>query len=69
VCGTALVCQALHLKQSLRLAGVTVAIVMLTGDSASPLPTIVHRFLEVSLGILVALVISALPPRASEASS
>jgi len=69
VCATALLCEALKLKQSLRLAGVTVAVIMLTGDSPSPVPTMIHRFLEVSLGIVVALVISALPPRASEPSS
>ena len=69
VCVTALVCEVLDLKQSLRLAGVTVAIIMLTGESASPLPTIIHRFLEVSLGIVVALSVSVLPPRAHEPSS
>jgi uncharacterized membrane protein YccC len=69
VCVTALVCEALNLNQSLRLAGVTVAIIMLTGDTPSPVPTMIHRFLEVSLGIVVALSVSALPPRFPESSS
>ena len=46
--------------ESYRIAAVTVAVVMLTGNSASPWTTATYRFLEVSFGILVALVISAL---------
>jgi uncharacterized membrane protein YgaE (UPF0421/DUF939 family) len=60
---TTLICEALNLKQSLRLAGTTVAIIMLTADSATLLSTIIHRVLEVSLGIIVALAITAIPPR------
>lgn len=58
-----LICEVLNLKQSLRLAGTTVAIIMLTAGSATLLSTIIHRVVEVSLGIVVALAITAIPPR------
>lgn len=60
---TTLICEALNLTQSLRLAGATVAIIMLTGGSEPLLATAFHRVLEVSLGVVVALAISAIPPR------
>ncbi|MFZ0284183.1 MAG: FUSC family protein, partial [Terriglobales bacterium] len=63
VAATVLICKSLGLGQSYRLACVTVAIVMLTGDAGSPWMISTHRFLEVSLGIVIALIISALPPR------
>ncbi len=53
-------CAILKLIESYRIAAVTVAIVMLTGNSASPWTTAVYRFFEVSFGIIVALCISAL---------
>jgi uncharacterized membrane protein YgaE (UPF0421/DUF939 family) len=55
-----LICGFLKLMESYRIAAVTVAVVMLTGNSASPWTTATYRFLEVSFGILIALVISAL---------
>ncbi len=55
-----LVCAVLRLIESYRIAAVTVAIVMLTGNSSSPWTTAEYRFLEVSFGILVALFFSAL---------
>jgi uncharacterized membrane protein YgaE (UPF0421/DUF939 family) len=56
-----LVCGFLRLIESYRIAAVTVAIVMLTGhDGASPWTTATYRFIEVSFGVLVALLISAL---------
>jgi uncharacterized membrane protein YgaE (UPF0421/DUF939 family) len=61
---TVLVCQLLGLDQSYRLACVTVAIVMLINGVGSPWRFALHRFLEVSVGILVALIVSSLPPRA-----
>jgi uncharacterized membrane protein YccC len=64
---TMLICSLVGLKQSQRLAGVTVAIVMLLGE-----PSAWHagadRFMEVALGIVVALAVSLLwPSRARHA--
>jgi len=58
-----LICIFLNLKQSNRLAGVTVAIILLVNHSESPWMTALHRFLEVSLGVVVALLISFLLSR------
>jgi uncharacterized membrane protein YccC len=59
-------CSLLGLKNSSRLAGVTVTIIMLVHRSASNWTLPLHRLLEVLLGIVVALTISALvfPSRA-----
>jgi hypothetical protein len=59
---TVLLCEVLGLGQSYRLACVTVAIVMLIDRTASPWNTALNRFLEVALGIVIALVLSAVPP-------
>lgn len=64
---TMLTCNLLGLKQSQRLAGVTVAIVMLLGE-----PSAWHagadRFVDVALGIVVALAVSVCwPSRARHA--
>ncbi|MGH9500480.1 MAG: FUSC family protein [Terriglobales bacterium] len=61
---TVLFCEALGLMQSYRLACVTVAIVMLVTNTDAPWKISARRFLEVALGIAVALLISALPPKA-----
>ena len=55
-----LICKYFNLKQSYRLAGVTVAMIMLINHIESPWLTALQRFLEVSLGIVVALLISVL---------
>lgn len=55
-----LICILLNLKQSYRLAAVTVAIILLVNHPESPWMTALHRFLEVSLGVVVALLISLL---------
>jgi uncharacterized membrane protein YccC len=60
---TALLCETLGLGQNYRLACVTVAIIMLIDTSASPWPKAIHRFLEVALGIVVALIVLAVPLR------
>jgi uncharacterized membrane protein YgaE (UPF0421/DUF939 family) len=59
---TVLLCEVLRLGQSYRLACVTVAIVMLINRSAPPWNTALNRFLEVALGIVIALILSAAPP-------
>ena len=63
---TVWICASLGLRDSYRLASATVAIVMLTSRAGSPWTVALHRFLEVALGILVALLITLLmwPSRA-----
>jgi uncharacterized membrane protein YccC len=51
-------CFVLRLPDSQRLATVTVSIIMLIAQSASAWVVALHRFVEVSIGILIALVIS-----------
>src|SRR5271170_3454162 len=53
-----LACDLLHLADSQRLATVTVAIIMLVGHTASAWIVALHRFTEVALGILIALLVS-----------
>jgi uncharacterized membrane protein YgaE (UPF0421/DUF939 family) len=60
---TVLICEVLGLGQSYRLASVTVALVMLINRSGSPWSMAVYRFLEVALGIVVGVTISAVPTR------
>jgi len=52
------VCDLLHLSDSQRLATVTVAIIMLVAHTSSAWVVALHRFSEVALGILIALVVS-----------
>ena len=59
---TVLICAALNLKESYRLGCVTVAIIMLIKSATSPWATAMYRFLEVALGIAVALAISTVFP-------
>jgi uncharacterized membrane protein YgaE (UPF0421/DUF939 family) len=65
---TVLVCALLGLAEASRLAGVAVAIVMLVSHPGRPWIAALHRFLEVSFGIVVAVVISVLiwPSRSSD---
>jgi uncharacterized membrane protein YccC len=61
-------CGALQLKNSARLAGVTICIVMLVQRNGSHWRIAIDRFFEVALGILIALVVSTLiwPTRARQ---
>ena len=59
VFGIGLICAMLHLDDSYRLANITLAIVMLIVRSESPGLVAVHRFLEVAIGIGVALAVTA----------
>lgn len=61
-------CSILKLGESQRLSTVTVAILMLIGRTSSVWIIALHRFLEVSIGILVAMLISFVlwPSRARE---
>lgn len=65
---TVLICESAGLGQSYRLACVTVAIVMLINTAGSPWKSAAYRFVEVALGIVIALLISALPPKSVESA-
>ncbi|MFZ3210118.1 MAG: FUSC family protein [Terriglobales bacterium] len=65
-----IVCAVLRVERSAyRYAGITLAIVMLVPRSASAWRIAMHRFFEVSLGIAVGLVLSALWPERQSAAS
>jgi uncharacterized membrane protein YgaE (UPF0421/DUF939 family) len=57
---TMLMCTLLGFAEAARLAGVAVAIVMLVSHPGAPWIAALHRFLEVSFGIVIAVVISVL---------
>jgi uncharacterized membrane protein YgaE (UPF0421/DUF939 family) len=57
-----LICAALRLTDAYRLAGVTLAIVMLIAHTNPAWMVAVHRFVEVSVGIAVGLAVTALWP-------
>lgn len=55
---TVILCSALRLQAGLRVAATTVAIIMLISHPGRPWVPGIHRFLEVSFGIVVALVVA-----------
>ena len=55
-----LVSAILHLQNSYRFAGITLAIVILIPHATSPWIVALHRAIEVTIGIVVGLVITAL---------
>jgi uncharacterized membrane protein YgaE (UPF0421/DUF939 family) len=57
---TVLICQGFGLEESYRLACVTVAIILLINSAHSAWVTAGYRFLEVALGIVVAVVIAGI---------
>jgi uncharacterized membrane protein YgaE (UPF0421/DUF939 family) len=67
---TVFVCGLLGFADAARLAGVAVAIVMLASHPGRPWTAALHRFLEVSFGIVIAVLVSALnwPSRGSKLS-
>jgi uncharacterized membrane protein YgaE (UPF0421/DUF939 family) len=58
VCG--ILCAALRLRSAYRFAAITLTIVLLAAHEAGPWEVAAHRFIEVSLGIAVALVTALL---------
>ena len=56
VCG--ILCGLLRLGSAYRFAAITLSIVVLIAHTASPWTVALHRFIEVSLGIAVALVVT-----------
>jgi uncharacterized membrane protein YgaE (UPF0421/DUF939 family) len=57
---TVLLCGLLNFVEAARLASVAVAIVMLASHPGRPWTAALHRFLEVSFGIVIAVLVSAL---------
>jgi uncharacterized membrane protein YgaE (UPF0421/DUF939 family) len=57
---TVLICAFLGFEDAARLSGVAVAIVMLVSHPGRPWIAAIHRFLEVSFGILIAVLVSML---------
>jgi uncharacterized membrane protein YgaE (UPF0421/DUF939 family) len=61
-----ILCAMFRLPDSYRFAGITLAIVMLIPHTAAPWIVALHRFVEVSIGIVVGLAVTAIwrtPPR------
>jgi uncharacterized membrane protein YgaE (UPF0421/DUF939 family) len=63
-----IVCAMLHLQNSYRFAGITLAIVMLIPHTTSPWTVALHRSIEVSIGSAVGLAITALWPEPVESA-
>jgi uncharacterized membrane protein YgaE (UPF0421/DUF939 family) len=57
---TVVICALLGFAEAARLSGVAVAIVMLTGHPGRHWIAALHRFLEVSVGVVVAVIVSML---------
>jgi len=55
---TVVICAALKLEESQRLGAATVALIMLIGHPEAPWLTAIYRFLEVSFGIVVSLLVT-----------
>ena len=64
-----ILCFLLRLQNSYRFAGITLAIVMLIPHTAPPWTVALHRFIEVSIGIVVGLAVTALWPEPARAAS
>ena len=61
-----ILCALFRLQNSYRFAGITLAIVMLIPHSAPPWIVALHRFVEVSIGIVVGLAVTAVWPDPAE---
>jgi hypothetical protein len=57
---TVVLCSLLNLQSGMRLGAVTVAVILLIEHHGKPWTPALHRFLEVSFGIVVALVVANL---------
>ncbi|HEX4002110.1 MAG TPA: hypothetical protein VHX36_05640 [Candidatus Acidoferrales bacterium] len=65
-----LICAVLNLdRAAYRFAGITLAIILLVARDRTPWVVAIHRFVEVSIGIAVGLVITALWPERRTAQS
>jgi len=64
------ICAALHLDRSAyRYAGITLAIVILVARTQPVWIIAAHRFIEISLGIVVGLLLTAVWPESPPAAS
>ena len=63
MCG--ILCALLHVGSAYRFAAITLTIVLLVAHTQAPRIVAVHRFVEVSLGIAVALVVTVVWPVAA----
>ena len=63
-----ILCALVRLQNSYRFAAITLAIVMLIPHSTSPWVVALHRFIEVSIGIVVGLAVSAVWPDPAESA-
>jgi uncharacterized membrane protein YccC len=63
-----IVCALLHLQNSYRFAGITLAIVILIPHTAAPWVVALHRSIEVSIGIVVGLAMTAVWPEPARAT-
>ena len=69
VLGLGLICAVLHLdRAAYRFAGITLAIVLLVSRAQFAWTIAIHRFLEVSLGIAIGLILTALWPEGNGTS-
>ncbi len=57
---TVVICSALNLRSGIRLGATTVAVIVLIGHAGKAWSPALHRFLEVSFGVVVALVVANL---------
>jgi uncharacterized membrane protein YccC len=57
-----IVCALSHLHNAYRFAGITLAIVVLIPHTAAPAIVALHRFIEVSIGIVVGLAVTIIWP-------
>jgi uncharacterized membrane protein YgaE (UPF0421/DUF939 family) len=65
-----LICALLHIgRNAFRYAGITLAIVMLIARAEPAWTIAIHRFLEISLGIAVALLLTAIWPEPEPAAA
>jgi uncharacterized membrane protein YccC len=64
-----ILCFSLRLQNSYRFAGITLAIVLLIPHVSPPWIVALHRFIEVSIGIVVGLAVTALWPEPAPAAS
>jgi uncharacterized membrane protein YccC len=65
-----ILCAALRIERNAyRYAGITLAIVMLVPHTAPPWMIAIHRFIEISIGIAVGLLLTAAWPEADEAQA
>ena len=68
LCG--IVCTVLHMERSaFRYAGITLTIVLLIAHSQPAWVIAIHRFIEISLGIAVGLVLTVIWPESPAATS